>query len=531
MKPADASLREQPANPGHAVASGEGPAAIVILRPDSIGDLILFEPLLRLLREAWSRTRIHVVGTPSLDAVSRMMPSGILWHVVEDASPFQAPTRESIGRLKTAIGVIGGPVWLLSACTRKTWWDAAVPALGEFNRRISLGPVPVGGDLLRSLAKAGLDGTPPGYPETVPLSTDKRERENVLECASYLLGRAASGVEPRLAVSPGAAAAADALLAGHALEHGRFVACCPAGTSNVALKVWPAGRFARVLLDLQRERGLGLLIFGTLAEEAVVAEVADRVAAAGGTARVWLGRTTADFEVLCGLLARAALYVGNDTGPMHAAAALNLPVVGVFGGGTWPRFIPRAARGAAVVRPMPCFGCDWQCDLGDAPCLRLVEPETVLDAARAALDGAAFGIVCEGAHASPEIDEMARVAARHARSLRERIDNLVKVCEEQTRYIGDIDEAKQMIEADKRALDGHLEVTKEEARQRLATLLEQNAFISDLEALVARLDGEKTALAARLEETRAALARKQELAAHLARQYEAAAKKAAAIDA
>ena len=61
------------------------------------------------------------------------------------------------------------------------------------------------------------------------------------------------------------------------------------------------------------------------------------------------------------LLGEARLYLGNDTGAMHLAAALGVPVTAVFGGGTWPRFVPAAVCGEAVVHPLPCFGCGWDC--------------------------------------------------------------------------------------------------------------------------------------------------------------------------
>lgn len=510
------------------VATTPAPTALVVLRPDSIGDLILFEPLLRILREAWSETRIHVVGTRSLDAVAGMMPSGVTWHVVEEASPFEPPTADAVAALRSTLASIEGPAWLFSACPRKTWWDVVAPGMGGFERRVSLGPVPVAESLRRALTRAGVTGALPGYLETISNPAVTHEWDLVLEAAAYLVGGPVPRLRPRLTVAEPARQSADSVVAQLALREGRFIACCPAGTANVALKVWPAARFAQVLTELQRARGLDVLLIGTRAEEPVLADVARRLALAGGAARTWTGRGTADFEVLCGLLARSVLYLGNDTGPMHAAAALGRPVVGVFGGGTWPRFTPCAETGAAVVRTMPCFGCDWRCHLGDAPCLRLVEPETVLQASLAALSGARFEVVHEGSHPAPEIDEIARGAARHSRTLAGRIDHLCEISEEQVGYLSDLEAAKRKIEADKLALDRHLSVTKEEAGQRLATILEQNNFISDLEALAARLEGEKGALAAQLGETRAALAAQQALAAHLARQYEAAARKAAA---
>ena len=79
---------------------------------------------------------------------------------------------------------------------------------------------------------------------------------------------------------------------------------------------------------------------------------------------LWLGREDS-LPILAALIADSALFLGNDTGAMHLAAALDVPIVAIFGGGTWPRFTPTARRGLVLVQPLPCFGCGWDCAFGD----------------------------------------------------------------------------------------------------------------------------------------------------------------------
>lgn len=67
---------------------------------------------------------------------------------------------------------------------------------------------------------------------------------------------------------------------------------------------------------------------------------------------------------------------------MHLAAALGLPLLGVFGGGTWPRFVPRGATGIAMTVAMPCQGCDWRCHLPEPFCVTGLRPEDVVAAWR-----------------------------------------------------------------------------------------------------------------------------------------------------
>ncbi|MGC2195458.1 MAG: glycosyltransferase family 9 protein [Terriglobales bacterium] len=88
-------------------------------------------------------------------------------------------------------------------------------------------------------------------------------------------------------------------------------------------KQWPAERYGHVAQALSRQGIQPVINFGPREEE--LAKVAE--AASGGAARVM------SFSVgeLVALMRRARLFIGGDTGPMHLAAALHIPVVALFG--------------------------------------------------------------------------------------------------------------------------------------------------------------------------------------------------------
>ena len=81
------------------------------------------------------------------------------------------------------------------------------------------------------------------------------------------------------------------------------------------------------------------------------------------------------------LMSCATAVVSNDSGLMHVAAALNLPLVAVYGS-TSPDFTPPLADQVAIVRTgiecSPCF--DRTCRFGHYDCLRLLKPSLVIDA-------------------------------------------------------------------------------------------------------------------------------------------------------
>src|SRR5215218_5295456 len=76
---------------------------------------------------------------------------------------------------------------------------------------------------------------------------------------------------------------------------------------------------------------------------------------------------------------------------MHVAAALGKPVLGVFGGGTWPQFTPRVTPSVAVMVGVACAGCDWSCSFDTSHCIKDVPVEEVARAARDLEEGRVTG--------------------------------------------------------------------------------------------------------------------------------------------
>jgi heptosyltransferase I len=88
-------------------------------------------------------------------------------------------------------------------------------------------------------------------------------------------------------------------------------------------KQWPAERYGEVARRLAENGVKSLINFGP--GEKKLADVVET--ASGGTAEAFTGSLTQ----LIALTRRASLFIGGDTGPMHLAAALGVPVVGIFG--------------------------------------------------------------------------------------------------------------------------------------------------------------------------------------------------------
>ncbi len=147
-----------------------------------------------------------------------------------------------------------------------------------------------------------------------------RQGVHVVEQGTALLGAACSvalePVAPLLPENDAAAAWAQALIAGRKV-------CVLAPGAGWRAKQWPADRFGELAKHLQ-EMGYTCLVNAAREGEPLSAEVA---ATSDGAAEAVI----CSMAELMALVRRASLFVGGDSGPMHLAAALGVPVVALFG--------------------------------------------------------------------------------------------------------------------------------------------------------------------------------------------------------
>jgi lipopolysaccharide heptosyltransferase II len=84
---------------------------------------------------------------------------------------------------------------------------------------------------------------------------------------------------------------------------------------------------------------------------------------------------------LIAVLEKADLFVGPDSGPMHLAAALNKPIVALFGPTLPAHFAPWKAKAIILERPMACRPCRQRfCPEKNFACLKTIKPEEVIAA-------------------------------------------------------------------------------------------------------------------------------------------------------
>jgi len=171
----------------------------------------------------------------------------------------------------------------------------------------------------------------------------------------------------------------DAALGKFGLSLDRPVlALCPGAEFGEA-KRWPSEHYAKVA-ELKIRAGWQVWIFGSKNDHPVGEDIRSRLIPGLREEAVNLAGETSLAEAI-DLLSCAGAVVSNDSGLMHVAAALNRPLVAVYGS-TSPGFTPPLAEQVEIVRLglecSPCF--DRTCRFGHYNCLGQLKPRPVIEA-------------------------------------------------------------------------------------------------------------------------------------------------------
>jgi len=197
------------------------------------------------------------------------------------------------------------------------------------------------------------------------------------------LGIATARDRPRLFISP-----QDKSFGGEFVSRQEFEANGPlVGLHPGArwpAKRWPAERFVQVADRLAVERDARVLVFAGPGEEPLVRDIARGI----GPSAVPVERLS--LRQSMAVVSRCDLFITNDSGPMHLATALDVPVAAIFGP-THPAlgFWPLGDNDIALTADLDCSPCTLhgkkKCSR-DRTCLKAIDVADVLRAALKILD-------------------------------------------------------------------------------------------------------------------------------------------------
>ncbi|HET6979670.1 MAG TPA: glycosyltransferase family 9 protein [Pyrinomonadaceae bacterium] len=200
-----------------------------------------------------------------------------------------------------------------------------------------------------------------------PLLLWQQEKTHSVEQQLALLGWTGVPVTDRprtsLGISPGAAEKVDRLLSDAGLSEQNIALIHPAAA--FATKQWAVENFARVV-EVLAERSFTSVAIAAPNEQALLDQLRSATSAKLVTFALSLPEVTA-------LAARSQLFVGNDSGIAHIAAAVGTPAVVVFGSSNIAHWRPwNSAPAEVVFEEMPCQPCHGYF------CAQFAQPECIL---------------------------------------------------------------------------------------------------------------------------------------------------------
>ncbi len=149
-------------------------------------------------------------------------------------------------------------------------------------------------------------------------------------------------------------------------------------------KVWPAKRFAQVAGELARRYNFKILILAGPKDMHLADTIAQEIK---GKSINLSGKTSV--SQLASILKRCALFISNDSGPVHIASALGTPVISIFGrnqpGLSPKRWGPQGSRDKYLHKEAGCIQCLAHNCIKEFACLKAISVEDVLAAAESVL--------------------------------------------------------------------------------------------------------------------------------------------------
>jgi lipopolysaccharide heptosyltransferase I len=334
------------------------PARVLLIKPSAIGDVVHALPILRLMRNGWPNARLSWLVTPACSGLLTQHPlldEVIVFDRRRYGQGYKSPKAAlELRRFTKTLAERGFDLVVdLQGLFRSGWlaWKSGAP-------------VRVGLATARECA-------PLFYTHRVaPAAGERHAIERYLDVAEYLsLGRG-----PVEFVFNTSAADRDAVSEKLAEIAPRPFAVVFPG-ANWVTKRWPTTHFAALLARL-RDFGLATVIAGGSGDVSLTASLPADLNLCG---RTTLSETTA-------LLERASLVIANDTGPMHIAAALGVPMVTLFGPTSEHRTGPYGRPLTVLRAELPCTPC-FSRKCSHISCMNWLKPEEVVAAVERQLRG------------------------------------------------------------------------------------------------------------------------------------------------
>lgn len=340
---------------------------ILLTRMDSIGDVILFGASLPAYRELFASDYIVlVVRQDAADVLANCPFVDEVWSI-------------NTRRFRTNLA----ERWRWSRRIRRTGFDIAINTVfsnyfPEFDWLVSW----TGASRRvahRCNDRYGARSRPwPHYTDLSPSGKGQKfEIDRNFDLLAYLGYRGSVQRIARIWTAPPTHRSGPNMRAARTVRP--YAVVCPGARTKE--KIWPVDNFARVVREVNQSIALHWIVCGHATEIDLCKSLfegldSSEISIENLAGMVSLGELTA-------IIGHAVLCLGNDSAPLHIAAAMGTPGVCVQGGGHFGRFYPYPDNPltTTIFNVLPCYHCHWHCILNERECLTRIPVDSVVDTA------------------------------------------------------------------------------------------------------------------------------------------------------
>lgn len=330
---------------------------ILVRSVNWIGDAVMTTPAIGVIREHFPHAEITILANEMVSRLLSFHPG------IDKIITFDRQGRHHgvAGRLRLA-AELRKHSFDLAIILPNSFDSALVPWLAGIPARI--GKCSDGRTLLLSGRYDSAKGLPACH-----------EVEYYLNLMKFF-GIRGSCTQPHLLITSDEESKASELLAEQGIQANDFVLGINPGASYGSAKRWYPDRFAEVARRLADVWSAKVVIFGGPGETSIAADI-ERLLE--GTSVNLAGKTSV--RELMVLIKRCNFFITNDSGPMHIAAAFDVPLVAIFGSTDHTGTSPYNSKATVVRNNVECAPCKLRECPTDHRCMTTVTEEAVINAA------------------------------------------------------------------------------------------------------------------------------------------------------
>ncbi len=343
--------------------NNQGIKKVLVAAPNWIGDAVLALPAIARVRELFPASRITISGLPHICELFR-------------ESPYVNDMRIYSGSLLSTVSDI-----------KKCGFDLAILLPNSFRTALMV-------NLARIPLRCGYNRDGRGIMLNMAIKVDARTKklpqtEYYLNIVNYInqelagndknnppippLEKGGKGGFEWLHLSQGELLHATKILHDYNVPQDSLLIGINPGAAYGSAKRWYPERFAQVSSALVNKHMAKVIIFGSQQELGIAREIENLSSV---PVINMAGKTT--IRELMALIKQCSIFITNDSGPMHIAAALNIPIVAIFGSTDPEKTGPMGNNHIVIKKDVDCSPCFKRKCPTDLKCMDLITVDDVL---------------------------------------------------------------------------------------------------------------------------------------------------------